>query len=386
MQNIRELLTKPAINKFAQLPSFSSGVYIYGAGELGLLAIEYCESCQIPIAGIIDKNKTGVVKGKGSEYAIGKPNEASIMDRHIPVAVAVATVPYVPIAESLEAMGWRTVVPFYGLTSEKRTGHPLSNGWMIGEVSEQERATVSWICENWADTMSFSHYEAFLAWHIDGSELPLINYPIDPDQRYTIEPLLDFFSVRHHQFVDIGSHCGGTVQRLNEKGIFFNNYILIEPDAVSRNALSTVAAQLRKQGREVNILSDIVGESRSTLPFQEGLGYCSQIWSQSSTYKEVLPIDDLTLGPDFLKIHTEGSEWDILNGAQNTIQRYRPALAFSVYHRRDGFCADIAKAMKLFAGYRWYFRLHSYQGTGAFVYAIPGCSTFRSKTPSCQTN
>ena len=46
-------------------------------------------------------------------------------------------------------------------------------------------------------------------------------------------------------------------------------------------------------------------------------------------------------------------------------------IAYSVYHRREGFYEDIAEIMKLFEGYNWFFRLHSFHGTGAFVYAIP---------------
>lgn len=372
MQAIQQILANQIKNDAAKRMSFSSGVYIYGAGELGLLAIEYCESCQISIAGVIDKNKTGMVKGKKSEYVICKPDQISSMDRsNIPIAVAVATAPFIPIAESLKVLGWSTVVPFYGLTSERRTGHPLGNGWLIGPMNEQELASVSWICNNWADAASLAHYEAFAAWHTDGSELSLTKHPIDPDQRYAIKPLLDFLSVHHHQFVDVGSHFGGAVQRLNDVGVYFSDYILIEPDSMSRKTLASVADQLRRQDRWVTILSNVVGVSRSMMPFQEGLGYCSQIWNRSPTNKEVIPIDELSLKPDFLKVHTEGSEWDVLKGAQNTIQAYRPALAFSIYHSRSGFCTDIASAMKLFANYRWYFRLHSYQGTGAFVYAIP---------------
>jgi hypothetical protein len=75
--------------------------------------------------------------------------------------------------------------------------------------------------------------------------------------------------------------------------------------------------------------------------------------------------------PDLIKIHTEGSELDILKGAAKTIKRYNPLLAYSVYHNRDGLCRAIIEPMKSFDNYLWYFRLHCYQGTGAFVYGVP---------------
>lgn len=372
MIKISQILSKSDIND-ANIPlRLDSGIYIYGAGELGLLAIEYCEACNIPIAGVIDRNKKGFVSGVVTNYEICEPHKVSLLNRlNIPIAVAVATVPYNPIANTLKSMGWRTVVPFYRLTKENRPEHPLSNGWIIGSVNNHELHDISLICENFADEESRVHYEAFIAWHIDYSELTLTNYPIDPTQRYTIKPLLNFLLRNNRQFVDVGSHKGSAVQRLNNKNIFFDEYILIEPDENSRNNLTSVAKKLRKHGRQVTIINNVVGATRSIQPFQNGRGYCSQIWKESKTYREVLPIDEYKLKPNFIKVHTEGSEFDVLKGGENTIKKNRPAIVFSVYHNRNGLCSDIVGVMDLFINYLWYFRLHSYQGTGAFVYGIP---------------
>ena len=45
----------------------------------------------------------------------------------------------------------------------------------------------------------------------------------------------------------------------------------------------------------------------------------------------------------------------------STIKKHKPLIAYSVYHRREGFYEDIAEIMRLFAGYNWFFRLHSFQ-------------------------
>ncbi|MCX7132356.1 FkbM family methyltransferase [Aeromonas sp.] len=358
---------------FVKKSDLDKGIYIYGAGELGLLAIEYCESCRIKILGIVDNHRTGTVsRDMGAEYLIFAPADVPYNDRvNRFVAVAVATAPFTPIADFLINIGWRNVVPFYSLTSEKRSEHPLGSGWLIGETSNKERDSVLWISNNWSDPTSLSHYEAFLAWHYDYSELPLENSPIVINERYAIKPLLDYFSTNNFQFIDVGSHDGGAVRRLNDIGVYFSEYVLIEPDAISRDLLSIVAETLFKHGCNVMIFDNLIGELCGPKPFKEGLGYCSQIWDESTDYKDAVSIDELDFTPDFIKIHTEGTEFMVLKGAQNTIRKFRPALAFSIYHTRNGFCHDIYEAMKMFDNYRWYFRLHSYQGTGAFVYAIP---------------
>lgn len=351
----------------------SQGIYIYGAGELGFLAIEYCECCKIKIIGMIDSHRTGAIRSSsGNEYLIFSPTDVPLHDRpNRVVAVAVATAPFRPIADILINIGWRNVVPFYSLTSEKRSGHPLSSGWLIGEISNKERDSVLWINNNWGDQTSLYHYEAFLAWHNDYSESPLEESPIIVNERYAIKPLIDYLSTNRNQFVDVGSHDGGAIRRLNQAGIHFSEYVLIEPDSISRDLLSIEAKKLCEHGCKVTIIDSLVGERCELKPFKEGLGYCSQIWDDSTSYKLAVSVDELGLTPDFIKIHTEGSELMVLKGAQNTIQEIRPALAFSIYHSRNGFCHDIFEAMKMFNGYRWYFRLHSYQGTGAFIYGIP---------------
>lgn len=361
------------INSTLGANEFPFGIYIYGAGELGQLAIDYCEACGIKIRGLLDGYKTGTVKSRaGLNYVIASPDSMLAHDYlTVPVAVAVATLPFEPISKSLMDIGWSKVIPFYSLTSQERDGHPLKNGWLIQNMSQEECESVAWIRGNWSDETSLAHYNAFLAWHHDYSELSLVDTPITIHDRYTIAPLLKFFSERNNQVVDVGSHDGAAVKRLNDAGIKFHDYILIEPDTSSRYLLDDVAEKINENGNKVRIIDKVICDFSHKKPFVEGLGYCSQIWNGAIDLKDAISLDELALKPDFIKIHTEGSEWDVLIGAKKTIQTCHPALAFSVYHSRNGFCHDIVESMKTFHNYRWYFRLHSYQGTGAFVYAIP---------------
>ena len=351
----------------------TQGLYIYGAGELGALALEYCESCNIPVLGVLDRSRTGIFCSKaGRDYAIDSPDiTEEVIDKSAPVAVAIATLPFEPIRDQLNASGWKCVFPFYNLAADSCAGHPLRNGWRLGAVSDVEKNEVEWICNRWNDEVSWRHYEAFIAWHRDNSELNLDSCPIEPDQRYAIPELLRRLASRRQQFVDVGSHRGESVQRLNKAGIYFDEYILLEPDALSREYLISHQVDFLPKGSRASIRSDVVGETNCIAPYQDGLGYCSQLWSEATDKRQVVPLDSLNLRPDFLKVHTEGTELSVLRGAMNTVLHSRPCLAFSVYHRREGFYKDIAEAMRMFPGYRWFFRLHSHQGTGAFVYAIP---------------
>lgn len=350
----------------------SQGIYIYGAGELGALAIEYCEACGIKILGVLDQKKCGIVSGALSDYLVLKPEDISVdMRLKIPVAVAVATLPYMPILKILHSEGWLNVLPFYDMTADPQVGHPLSNGWLVGKCSEQDLEMVEAICDKWVDLTSLEQYEAFLAWHIDGTEVTLMGPGIEPNKRYAIPPLLTEFSKRCGQMVDVGSHKGESIKRLLDEGITFSEYILVEPDGASLNQLKKNVDSYLPGHKCIKFFDHVLGNENNLRAFQEGLGYCSQLWPESLSLKSVIRLDEMECSPDFLKIHTEGSELEVLLGAIGTIDRHKPIIAFSIYHNREGLCKTIYEVMKRINEYQWYFRLHSYQGTGAFVYGIP---------------
>lgn len=370
-------LIEPWLNAVSTAQDFPSelehGIYLYGAGELGALALEYCEACDIEVVGILDRAQGGTIHSKsGREYAIMSPDAADEeLIRTIPVAVAIAALPFGPVRDQLKTAGWNSVLPFYNLTSVPRGGHPLRSGWSLGRVTRQEFQTVEWLCRNWTDETSWRHFQAYLAWHRDNTEIDLAGDSIDPHQRYAIPELAESLRHRLNECVDVGSHRGESIARLSTAGLYFDNYILIEPDDMSRSFLCSHRRRIIPEGADCSILGNVLGSSRNTTTFEQGLGYCSQVWSGSNSAREVIPLDELGLNPDLLKIHTEGTELEILRGAVETISRSRPCLAFSVYHQREGFFDDIAVPMKILPGYQWFFRLHSYQGTGAFVYAVP---------------
>ena len=56
-----ELDSVEPINK-SFVEEIKQGIYIYGAGELGKLALNYCEACKIKIMGVIDNYKSGYLK------------------------------------------------------------------------------------------------------------------------------------------------------------------------------------------------------------------------------------------------------------------------------------------------------------------------------------
>lgn len=120
------------------------GIYIYGAGELGALALEYCEACNIPVIRFVDSNRSGTIQSQSGKfyfvYRVDQNQSNFVKDKVI--TVAIATSPYTLIHNQLLAFGWKLILPFYNITARAREGHPLQNGWFLEKVTIEEKNTV----------------------------------------------------------------------------------------------------------------------------------------------------------------------------------------------------------------------------------------------------
>jgi hypothetical protein len=85
----------------------------------------------------------------------------------------------------------------------------------------------------------------------------------------------------------------------------------------------------------------------------------------------IRPLDALGLSPTFVKLHLEGAELGALKGARQTLVAGRPLVVATVYHNDDGIWKTARWLMETLTGFRFLFRLHSWCGTGAVIYAIP---------------
>src|SRR6476660_4616925 len=105
---------------------------------------------------------------------------------------------------------------------------------------------------------------------------------------------------------------------------------------VFRGIALTAYAAMDRSGAEQRLGQDMPS-SRGRLRFIE-------------TVVPVVPIDDLTLTPDFVKIDVEGSEMGVLRGMMATIERCKPVFMIEF---DPGQATDIADILRPF-GYRPY--------------------------------
>ena len=286
------------------------------------------------------------------------------------LVVSVATSPYVPLERSLFDLGFEHIVPFYDLAESFRHQHPLSNGWFAAPLTANDRENTAKVLDRWDDDTSRAHHLQFLAWRRLREEWTFTGAPMPECGRFFIPEIV---SVLHRKeiLLDAGAHHGSVTQRFIEQtNGKFRQVIAIEPDPWSRARLKNALRPWLEDGR-LSILNCALAAAEGEARFHDGLGYASQLSETGEIRITVRPLDALGLAPTFIKLHLEGGELAALKGARQTLLAKRPLIAATVYHNADGIWRTPLWLMETLPDYRFLFRVHSWCGTGAVLYAIP---------------
>jgi len=118
------------------------------------------------------------------------------------------------------------------------------------------------------------------------------------------------------------------------------------------------------------IINLALSEKEGKENFYQGFGFASKLSGYGNDIVNVIALDSLNIDATFIKMHLEGGEYNAIIGARQTIKKNRPILAITLYHNKDGVWRTSLFLMNLLENYRFYFRLHSWAGTGAVLYAI----------------
>jgi len=347
---------------------------LYGAGNLGRMAKAYFSFLGIPVTLVLDI-QPGIHRASsfwaGTEICHPRDVPPSTRQSSL-LVVCVANSPFNGIAAPLRVQGWEDIAPFYDVSEAYTDSHPLSNGWFTGNLDPTDLAGITACFSRWEDTVSRAHHLQFIAWHALREEWSFDDAPVSTDDRYFIPEILKEMH-GNETFVDAGAHHGEVVTRfLQLVGNNFRSVFAIEPDPENLNRLrAQFEAFPLEVSQRMTVLDNALGAEETVRPFHAGLDYASQFSTQGLAATQVRRMDDLSIPATFLKLHLEGWEQDAIRGALQTICRQRPMIAVAAYHKRSGLWALPSQIMTSLDSYAFYFRLHSWQGTGAVVYAIP---------------
>lgn len=183
-------------------------------------------------------------------------------------------------------------------------------------------------------------------------------------QYFDKELIPDIKSIR---FVDGGGYVGDTATEVIKNYPDFEKIYLIEPIA------ENIRIARRELGHYENIefLTCGVSNKKATLHFNEEKSF-STIYGKGTNSVEVDTIDNLIKERvDFIKLDIEGAEQDAIDGAKETIKRYKPILAICIYHKAEDWYKVPQKVLEIERDYSLYLR-HYMEGIFETVlYCIP---------------
>ena len=347
-----------------------SSVVLYGAGELGRLALNFLTHVGVTVEFALDRaaRDGDLLGGKVVVYRL---EQSPGLDNHL-ILVTTVNVPYSEISEQLKKRGLMRVLPFYDYALQFADRHPLNNGWFSGPLTIDDQMNITKVMAGFGDAHSRAAYLQFLAWRVMREDWVFDDAIVFNGDRFFIGPILEILS-DEECFLDVGAYDGRaflnflTVTR--EK---FNLALLIEPDEKNFHSLEQITKKLAPEiMQKITLLKGALSSASGKLPFAQGFDFASRIWDIKQNEVEVFKLDDLDFPVSFIKMHIEGGEYEALNGGLTFIKDHRPILAITVYHNRDGLWKIPILLQETLSKYIFVFRMHSWCGTGAVIYGIP---------------
>ena len=126
------------------------------------------------------------------------------------------------------------------------------------------------------------------------------------------------------------------------------------------------------KGKNIEICPFGMWSEKSVLGFSSGKAEKSSFTRDGDALVDVDSIDNVLGGKPvtFIKMDIEGSELKALEGAAETIRKYKPKLAICVYHKPEDIIEIPKKILELNSNYKLWLRHYSYVDTETVLYAI----------------
>lgn len=332
---------------------------LYGAGELGKLASQFFDFYNI---------KYILCEDTPQNENIFRIEDIIIEDNPL-VIICISTTSYIEILNKLQNKGFNNIKSFFEVAEEINKAndykHPLTNGWRKEKWKESEEIYCDKVAHNLNDEASIKQYYSFIHWHIYYTEF-LYNQTINCNNRYFIPEITSVLH-DHEVFVDVGTYDGRVIKKFIENiHSRFNSIYCFEPDLENCFNLSQSIGDI-----EFLYLYNIaLGNKKGYVNFNN-CKYLSKVDKRSKNKVPINKLDNIELTPTFIKYHLEGYELEAIKGSIKTIKKYRPIIAVTTYHTKEGLYKLPLYLIKNLKNYNFYWRNHNYMGQGAVIYCIP---------------
>lgn len=173
-------------------------------------------------------------------------------------------------------------------------------------------------------------------------------------------------------YIDGGAFDGDSLRQLAACHPIAQAY-LFEPDPENYRKL---ADNQQASPFPVHCLPLGLMNGYQVLNFSGGQGEGGNLSGSGDLHVACVALDELlpNTAIDFIKLDVEGAEILALRGARRLLEKHRPTLAISLYHRPDDLWTIPETLDSLCPGYRLFIRQHHFNSFDCVLYAIHGNS------------
>ena len=310
-------------------------IAIYGAGGIGKELFDVLSKMGHKIICFIDKNKTGtkieniniVSLDQAKKYDIDTiiigifsyPKECNIYD----------------IVSLLKKYNFNNIITFEEMFQNYYKYFSKSNYYWLAPPMffEKDIERINKAREVFYDEKSKMIFDSQIK-HRLGASYEVLEKPDYNNIQYFPEDVP--LQKDNINFIDLGAYIGDTLINILDNGIKLNKVLAFEPNIKNYKELSINMKNLQKKYdiEEIFLLPIGVSDTIELASFNYAISDGSFFSDNGEVNVPIVSIDDIIYGfnPNYIKMDIEGLEFKALNGLKNTIIKYRPNLAISLYH------------------------------------------------------
>lgn len=251
---------------------------------------------------------------------------------------------------------------------QKYSGLDLDDVLFLGEFGQDfsaNRHRYEWLFSKLADAESRHILNKLVNFRLS-RDLNFMDGFTDAQYRQYFEPFLAL-RADGECFLDVGSYDGFTSSEFIRRCPEYRHIHVFEPEPSN---METVKSRLA-ESRNIQFHPYGVSDTPQTLRFKSA-GSASVVSDDGKSSIDVKRIDDVISEPySFLKMDIEGGELAALKGASQTIAKYHPRLAISVYHKADDMWRIPEEVLQLRNDYNIYLRHYTEGVTETVMFFVP---------------
>jgi FkbM family methyltransferase len=354
---------------FPEARSLPSRAYIYGTGAFSQRVIQQLQELDVEVLGLIDHNQV-----KSTEFDL--PLYSLSSDLRVGETVILGFHNYQAdireICQKLKTKGFKDIwtAPLLARTLNDFGGR-LDNYWLTGatEPISEVIAHANSIQHRLSDTESVKVLKNVINFRITGDTYHLNSKQNLADQYFPKD--IDF--VRSDSldgiYVDLGAFDGDTLRGLAGRDLAPKLYVGLEPDPEN-------FAKLAKESSLVNFpcfTLPLAASNQTAIELLTSNDSGSAISVHGDMAIQSTSIDSLLHGQkvSILKLDIEGAEKAAIQGSTETIQRWKPGLAVSVYHKPQDLWEILDEVDSLGVYSNYYLRTYGEQTFDTVLYCTP---------------